>query len=203
MAVRIEIETEPVSGGRVVLHLLFRLLPMLVMAGVLTAAATIVAFAIGISVVATGHVPWRLASFQVRAIRQRVRTFSGFFLLRADTPPWPAELDLCDPGDDPRVTVTVDVPTTLVRWAPLSHTARAVAHLLLLVPLAVALDLLYPVWLVLVARRGWSTTAKERLVVTEQWTADVLAHAWLVSATPPRPRWAELTSARRSTGSNR
>ena len=77
MAVRIEIETEPVSGGRVVLHLLFRLLPMLVMAGVLTAAATIVAFAIGISVVATGHVPWRLASFQVRAIRQRVRTFSG------------------------------------------------------------------------------------------------------------------------------
>ena len=111
--------------------------------------------------------------------------------------------DLCDPGDDPRVRVTVDVPTTLVRWAPLSHTARAVAHLLLLVPLAVALDLLYPVWLVLVARRGWSTTAKERLVVTEQWTADVLAHAWLVSATPPRPRWAELTSARRSTGSNR
>lgn len=102
MAVRIEIETEPVSGGRVVLHLLFRLLPMLVMAGVLTAAATIVAFAIGISVVATGHVPRRLASFQVRAIRQRVRTFSGFFLLRADTPPWPAELDLCDPGDDPR-----------------------------------------------------------------------------------------------------
>ena len=194
MAVRIEIETEPVSGGRVVLHLLFRLLPMLVMAGVLTAAATIVAFAIGISVVATGHVP---------SIRQRVRTFSGFFLLRADTPAWPAELDLCDPGDDPRVTVTVDVPTTLVRWAPLSHTARAVAHLLLLVPLAVALDLLYPVWLVLVARRGWSTTAKERLVVTEQWTADVLAHAWLVSATPPRPRWAELTSARRSTGSNR
>lgn len=192
MAVVVEIESEPVSGAGVVLQVV-RLVPMLFMAGVLTGAATVVAVAIGATVVATGRVPQRLAAFQVRAIRQRVRTFSGFFLLRTGTPPWPAEVTPTDPGDDPLITVTVDVPRSLPRWAPFSHAVRAGAHLLVLVPLAVLLDLLYPVWLVLVARRGWSVEARSRLVAAEQWTADVLAHAWLVSSTAPQPRWTELT----------
>ena len=62
--------------------------------------------------------------------------------------------------------------------AVLSPRHRAGAHLLVLVPLAVLLDLLYPLWLVLVARRGWSVVARLRLIAVEQWTADVLAHAW-------------------------
>ncbi len=177
MSVHVEIESEPVVGPGVVLQVI-RLVPMLFMAGVLTVAATAVAVAIGVTVVATGRVPQRLAGFQIRAIRQRTRTFSGFFLLRASTPPWPAGVDPIDPGDDSLITVSVDVPSSLPRWAPFSHAARAGAHLLVLVPLAVLLDLLYPLWLVLVARRGWSVVARLRLIAVEQWTADVLAHAW-------------------------
>lgn len=193
MAVHVEIKPEHVSGAGVLLQLL-RLAPMLFMAGVLTVAATFVAVAMGVTVLATGRVPPRLAAFQVRAVRQRVRTFSGFFFLRSDTPPWPSASSTDEPGDDPAVAVTVDVPTELPRSAPFSHAVRASGHLLVLIPLAVLLDLFYPFWIVHVARRGWSDTARARLVVAEQWTADVLAHAWLVSAAAPKWRWAELFS---------
>lgn len=190
-AVRVRIDTEPVSGLQV-LGSLFRLAPMLFMAGVLTVAATAVSGAIAVAVVTTRRVPNRLAAFQVQAIRQRVRTFSGFFLLRTDTPPWPSGRTSSDPGDDARVRVDVEVPHDLPRLAPLRHAVRSALHLAVLVPLAIGLDLLYPVWLIIVVRSGWTDRTRRRLAVLEEWTADVLAHAWLVSPTPPRSRWRQL-----------
>lgn len=190
--VRVRIDAEPVSGLHA-LRLLVRLAPMLFMAGVLTAAATAVSVAIAVAVSATGRVPQRLAAFQVQAIRQRVRTFSGFFFLRPDTPPWPSARSFLDPGDDSRVRVDVEVPRDLPRLAPLHHAARSAVHLAVLVPLAIGLDLLYPIWLILVVRSGWTDRTRSRLALLEEWTADVLAHAWLVSPTPPRSRWKQLT----------
>ena len=64
MSVHVEIESEPVVGPGVVLQVI-RLVPMLFMAGVLTVAATAVAVAIGVTVVATGRVPQRLAGFRI------------------------------------------------------------------------------------------------------------------------------------------
>jgi hypothetical protein len=191
-AVKVQIDTEPVSGPQVLRHLA-RLAPMLFMAGVLTVAATVVSVAIAVVVVATGRVPERLAAFQVQAIRQRVRTFSGFFFLRPDTPLWPSDGSFLDPGDDARVRVDIEVPSCLPRLAPLKHAARSAMHLTVLVPLAIGLDLLYPVWLIIVVRSGWGDRTRSRLALLEEWTADVLAHAWLVSPTPPRSRWKQLT----------
>lgn len=54
-------------------------------------------------------------------------------------------------------------------------------------------------WLFLVVRSGWTDRERSRLVLLEGWTADVRAHAWLVSPTPPRSRWEQLT---RTTDSN-
>lgn len=191
-AVRVQIDTEPVSGPHV-LRLLIRLAPMLFMAGVLTVAATAVSVAIAVAVVATGRVPERLAAFQVQAIRQRVRTFSGFFFLRPDTPPWPSARSFVDPGDDARVRVDVEVPRGLPRLAPLIHAVRSAMHLAVLVPLAIGLDLLYPILLIVVVRSGWTDQTRSRLALLGEWTADVLAYAWLVSPTPPRSRWRHLT----------
>lgn len=182
----VRVHAAPVSGARA-LYQWVLMMPMLFMAGLLTALASIVTLPIAVSIVATRRVPQRLAVFQVWVLRERVRTFSGLFLLRRDAPPWPRHMVATDPGDDPRVAVTAELPSTLPRVAPLTHSAVSVVHLIVLVPVAVVLDLLYPVWILLAARRGWSSTTARRLVEIETWTAEVLAYAWLVSS--QRPRW--------------
>ena len=189
----VDIRCCTVKGARV-LGVWARTVPMLLMAGPVTAAATIVTVPIAVSVVVSRRVPVRLAAFQVWAIRQRVRTFTGLFLLRPDAPPWPGQLSSQDPGDDPRTTVDAAPPIALPRTAPFTHALRATAHLTVLVPIGLALDLLLPVWGVVVARRGWTPAAQRRLVGVERWTAAVLAHAWLVTAEKPGPTWQELRS---------
>lgn len=138
-------------------------------------------------VLATGRVPKRLAELQVTVLRERVRTFGYLFVLRRSAPPFATALSPIDPGDDPTLTLTVQIADRAPRWAPLTRLVVVVPHVLVLLPIGVCLDALYPVWMVLVAiNGGWPAGMARSLGSIERWVVEVILYATMASDCPPR-----------------
>lgn len=200
VTVRLEVEREMEWWRPLVQGL--ACLPHLLWTGILVGASVFVAFVIGIAVLVTGRVPARLGAFVVLSLRERVRTFSYFWLLRRDHPPFATTLTAVDPGDDPRTEVTVVVPDQLPRWSILRG-ILILPHLVVLVPIAVVIDLGYPVLAVWCAiRRGWPEGFERFLLRVERYVGAVTAYALLVTDEAPRfglgayePTPAALTAA--------
>lgn len=165
----------------------FLSIPHLLYTGLLTLASVPVAIAIGLTVAVTGRIPPRLAAFQVLSLRERVRCYSYFFVLRSSHPPYPTAVTADDPGDDPLVTVSVDLPTTASRWSLVVRPLVAIPHVVLLVPIGVVMDACYPVWMALAAANGGWTEGMERtLIRVERWVAALGMYLLYVANEAPR-----------------
>jgi len=175
--VTVRIEREP---GIVRWHPFVRwllCLPHLVLANVYQLVSVVVSFAIAANVLVNGRVPAGLAAFQVTSLRERVRAYGYFFLLREPRPPLATTITAEDPGDDPLSHVTVAVPAVATRASVLKRPLTLLLHLLPLAPLAVLLDVLYPVWMLVAAWRGsWPAWFARLLLRTERWVAAVVLY---------------------------
>lgn len=161
-------------------------IPHVAYLGALTAGAGLAAVAVGATVLATRRVPPPLARFQVFTLRQRVRTYSYLWLLRRSSPPFATRVVADDPGDDPKTEVSMAVPSEAARSAPLVRPLAMVPHGLVLIPVGVLLDLLYPLLALSVAlRRGWAPAAADSLVALERWVVALLAYVLLVADERP------------------
>jgi hypothetical protein len=165
----------------------FLCLPHLLYTGALTAASLAAAVCMGILVAVSGRVPARLAAFQALTIRERVRCYSYFFVLRSDCPAYPHTATLADPGGDRLVSVSVVAPPQASRWSLLVRPFVAVPHLVVLVPIGLVMDACYPVWmLIAAANRGWPEGFERFLIRVEKWVGAVLAYLLLVTNEAPR-----------------
>lgn len=165
--------------------------------GVLTVASTVVgvgvAIVIGALVLVTGRRPERLVAVQVFAVRERLRTFGYFFLLRHDRLPVPG----LDPtqDDDPYSRVTVRPAAEVRRLEPVKRLALVLPTLLVGVPLGIVMDGLYPVLVVVAAVRGRVPVGWARLLVTvEEWVGRTFLYLYLGSDDRP-PLVPQLTPA--------
>jgi hypothetical protein len=160
--------------------------PHAFVAGVLAAASLVVMVAIGVAVLVTCRVPQRLAAFQVMTVRERVRAFSYFFSLRRSAPPFTFAVRVDDQGDDPLTELTVTPAAHLPRWSLFVRIFVLLPHLAVLLPIAVVLDLCYPVWMVLASiSRGWPPSLARTLVAIERWVAALAMYGLLVVERPP------------------
>lgn len=182
--VRIEVES-PVSWWRPLVQWLL-CVPHLVYTVALTAVSLAVAVAIVPCALVTGRVPSALLGFQVLTLRERVRCYSYFFVLRSSRPPYTASTDLADPGDDPLVEVSVDAPGSTSRWSVLARPFVVLPHLAVLAPIGLVMDACYPVWMLLAAaNRGWPEGLERTLIRIERWVAAVAMYALFVTDEPP------------------
>lgn len=174
-----------------------RSLPHLGLSGIGSLAGIANAFLIGGIVVVTGRRPRRLMAFQAWAVRERVRAFSYFFLLQPDRPAVPG-IALVDDLTDPHTEVSTQPGATLERWAPVARLFTGLPFIVVGLPLAVVLDLLYPIAVSVAAvRRGWPDTYADLLVRSEEWAAHVFLYMFL--ATDARPALAPLRRRRSAT----
>lgn len=160
-------------------------IPQLVVAGAGTTALVLVAVAGGVATVATGRRPSWHVPIVAAIVRQRVRAFSYFFVLRPSFPalPRPAAVD---DGRDAATAVTVDPREPVTRTTPLVRAVAVVPRLALGIPVAVLLDLAYPVLMVVVAvSRGWPGGTAQRLARLECWVAEVLLYGAMASDRVP------------------
>lgn len=165
-----------------------RCVPHLLWNGVLNVAALPVAVVIGLAVLVTGRVPARLAAFQVTVLRERVRAYALLFALRTSNPPLVTRISADDPGDDPGTHVSLAVPSTLPRWSLFTRPFIALPHVVALLPIGVAMDLCYPLWMAIAAvNGGWPPPFARFLVAVERWVAAVFLYVLL--ATDERPRF--------------
>jgi hypothetical protein len=138
-------------------------------------------------VLVTGRVPKRLAELQVAVLRERARTFGYLFVLRRSAPPFATTLSSIDPGDDPSLTLSVHIADRAPRWAPAMRLFVVLPHVLVLLPIGVCLDALYPMWMVLVAiNRGWPAGMARTLASIERWVVEVILYVTMASDRPPR-----------------
>ena len=162
-------------------------IPHALLTGATSAASFALAVLTGVLVVVTGRVPAWIVAFQTMTVRERVRTFGHFFVLRPDGPPVNLAVTANDPGDDPRVTVTV--PAGARRTSRVEALARPfvlVPHLLVLLPIGLVMDACYPVWMLLVAaNRGWPPSMARLLGAVEHWVGTLALYATF--ATDERP----------------
>ena len=161
-------------------------IPHLVWTGVLQVASIAVSFAIAAHVLANGRVPVRLGAFQVLALRERVRCYSYFFVLRATAPPLATEIRTSDPGDDPLVVVSASPPIHTDRASVLRRPLTLLGHLVVLLPLGLFLDLLYPVWMVVLAVRGrWPHRLLRLVLEVERWVGALVLYVTYASDERP------------------
>ena len=154
--------------------------------GALTAASLVVMFAIGLAVLVTGRVPRRLAEFQVMTVRERVRCYGFFFVLRRSLPPLTFPVQADDPGDDPASHLSVAMAERLPRWSIFTRLFVLLPHLVVLIPMGVVMDLCYPVWMSLAAiNRGWPPGLRRTLVAVEHWVVELALYGLLVTERPP------------------
>lgn len=184
---RLEIRIDPQLEWWRPLVQWFLCLPHLLYVGVLTVLAFGAAVGVAASVLATGRVPRRLGAFQVMYLRERARCFSCFWVLRTSVPPYATGLTTTvDPGDDPMVTVSLDVPERLPRTAALTRPLAVLPHLLVLAPIGIVLDVCYPVWMLVAAvNRGWTPGTAAFLVRAEGWVVAAVGYAFLVTDRRP------------------
>jgi hypothetical protein len=161
-------------------------LPHLVWTGVLQVASIAVSFVIAAAVLATGRVPVRLGAFQVLCLRERVRCYSYFFLLRTSAPPLATQICTTDPGDDPLVTVSAHPPVTTTRASVFRRPWTLLGHLVVLLPLGLFLDLLYPIWMAILVLRGrWPDRLLRLLLEVERWVGAVVLYVTYASDERP------------------
>lgn len=182
--IRVEVE-RPIERWRPLVQGIL-CIPHLLVNGVLAAASAPVTLWMGLVVLAGRRVPPRLAAFQVLVLRERVRAYSYLFLLRRSMPPFTFAVVTTDPGDDPVVTVSIDPPTTAER-AALLRGIRVLPHVILLAPVGLVMDLLYPVWmLVAIANQGWPPGIERFIVRVERWVLAIVMYVTLVSNDRPK-----------------
>jgi hypothetical protein len=162
----------------------------LLLTGVLSALSVGVAVLAGAIALVTGRVPAMITGFQVMTVRERVRCFSHFFVLRPDLPPVNLSPTAADPGDDPRVVVGVLVGATGGRRVShlevLARPFVLVPHLLVLLPIGFVMDACYPLWMLLVAANGgWPSGMARLLSAVERWVAALALYATFAVETRP------------------
>jgi Domain of unknown function (DUF4389) len=164
----------------------FACLPHLVWTGVLQIASVAVSFVIAGAVLVSGRVPVRLGAFQVLCLRERVRCYSYFFLLRTSAPPLATEVCITDPGDDPMVIVSASPPVVTDRRSVVRRPLTLLGHLVVLLPLGLFLDVLYPVWMgTLVVRRRWPDNLLRLVLEVERWVGAVVLYVTYASDERP------------------
>jgi hypothetical protein len=160
----------------------FACIPHLVWTGVLQLASVIVSFVIAGAVLLTGRVPVALGAFQVLCLRERVRCYSYFFVLRSSAPPMATAVSTEDPGDDPFVVVSATPPVVTDRGSVLRRPLTLLGHLVVLLPLGLFLDLLYPVWMVLLVVRGrWPEKVLRLVLEVERWVGALVLYVTYAS----------------------
>jgi len=203
--VEIDVDASPIAG-HIPMTRWLRCLPHLMATGVGSAASVPLAMVTSGIVAATGEVPDSIQRWQVTILRERVRCYGYFFLLRHDTPPVAWRPSLRDPGDDPRVRVWATRRSPLHRTIPRRQAAirsiRVASHLVLLLPIAVVMDGLYPAWMAVAARRGgWSAATRAGLLAVESWVTEVIAYGTFVSDEVPAPARRQLRQLRSAVSS--
>jgi hypothetical protein len=159
-------------------HLLYEL--------VLSGASAVVALVMGLIVAATGRVPEKLAAFQTTTLRERARCYSYLFMLHSSVPPYVNRLSAVDPGDDPLVEVSTTPPPRASRWSGITRPIVVLPHVVVLVPIAIIMDLCYPVFMLVVsANRGLPEGFARFLVGIEKWAGALLAYVFLISDEAP------------------
>lgn len=177
---------EEIEWWRPLIQWLF-CIPHLVFNGVATGVSVLAWIVTVPIVVVTGRVPKSLADLQVAVLRERARTFGYLFVLRRSAPPFATARTSIDPGDDPALTLTVGTADRAPRWAPVVRLFVVFPHVLVLLPIGVCLDALYPVWMVLVAvNRGWPAGMARTLASIERWVVEVILYATMASDRPPQ-----------------
>ena len=160
-------------------------LPHLLHTGVLATLSALAWVPMALSVLVSGRVPSRLAGLQALALRERVRTYSYFFVLRESYPPHPMAPSLADPGDDESSDVSFEVPLRVPRSAAFRSVAM-VPHALVLAPIGLVMDLGYPLWMLVAVRNGgWPEWAERSLVRVERWVVGVVAYVGFLRDEPP------------------
>jgi hypothetical protein len=153
-------------------------LPHLAVNGVLTILSGVAWIPMAVAVAVTGRVPRRLAAFQVLVLRERARTFGYLFVLRATMPPFT--------GDDPVLRFDVDIAARADRWSPVVRPFVVLPHVLVLLPVGLCLDALYPLWMVLVAaNRGWPGGMARALGAIERWVVEIILYVTFVTDDAP------------------
>ena len=166
----------------------FLCVPHLLWTVALSLAAVPATLAIGLAVLVTGRVPGRLAAFQATVLRERVRCYAFFFVLRTSAPPLATRVAATDPGDDPGTTVSLEVPATLPRWSLFVRPFVVLPHVVALLPIGIVMDVCYPLWMTIAAvNGGWPPAFARFLVAVERWVGAVVLYALL--ATDERPRF--------------
>src|SRR4051794_24134596 len=177
---------EEIAPWRPYLHW-FLGFPHLLFNAVLMLGAVIAAVISAVWVVLTGRVPARLTEFQVYVVRERVRAYSYLFVLRSTYPPFPRQITAIEPGDDAQTHVGADGPVRVPRWSPILRPLLMLPHLLVLAPVGVVLDLLYPAWMIAAAvNGGWPDGMRRFLVRVEEWVAEVQLYTFMATDKAPR-----------------
>ena len=160
--------------------------PHLLWAGVLSVASGVVTVGAGLVLLVTGRLPVGAVRFQALVLRERVRAYSCFFLLRSDIPPLATAATALDPGDDPLVRVEATGTPAPSRWSLLTRGLVVLPHVLVLVPVGVAMDLCYPLWAIGAAvNRGWPPGVERFLVQVEGWVGAIIAYVSFASDERP------------------
>ena len=187
MAATVRIDVRPVTAWWRPLVQGVLCIPHLLLSGALTAVSVVLALLLVPVVLVLGRVPRRLLAIQVLTLRERVRCYTYFFLLRETCPPYALSPAMTDPGDDPLVTVSATAPASTPRWSAVSRMLVAAAHIAVLAPIGIVMDVCYPVWMLLAAaNRGWPPALQRFLVLIERWVAAVVLYALFVTNEPPR-----------------
>jgi hypothetical protein len=91
-----------------------------------------------------------------------------------------------DPEDDPLVVVSATPPVITDRASVARRPLTLLAHLVVLIPLGAFLDLLYPVWmLVLVVRGRWPDRLLRVVLEVERWVGALVLYVTFASDVRP------------------
>lgn len=160
-------------------------IPHLLHSGALAALSGLAWIPMAVAVLVTGRVPRRLAEFQVLCLRERVRAYSYFFVLRRAYPPHATAMTAVDPGDDPLTSVAFELPSEVPRGAVLRAVVM-IPHVLVLGPVGLVMDFGYPVLVLLGAvNRGWPEPVEEFLVRVERWVLGVISFVVFIEDEAP------------------
>lgn len=145
-------------------------LPIILWQAVLTAVSGPLAIVGALVVLATGRLPDPLARFHVHALEIRARAYGALFAL----------------ARHPAAVLEVRVEQPPSRWESITRPVAAIVHLFVLVPIAVCLDALLPLWLLVAAvNRGWPAPMLRSLVAAERWIVHLVL--WVTMVTNERP----------------
>jgi hypothetical protein len=145
-------------------------LPVIVWQAVLTGVSGPLAIVGALVVLATGRLPEPFARFHVHALEVRARAYSALFAL----------------AKRPAAALEVRIEQPPTRWEAITRPVAAIVHLLVLVPIALCLDALLPLWLLVAAvNRGWPPPMLRGLVAAERWIVHLVL--WVTMVTNDRP----------------